>query len=254
MKVEPHYFSALDANFARLDYSERPELQKGTVDFDVSQSSDYWASNPQDRDFSATDSNPTPGTAARSPQNMRYIFVLDVSDTSIRSGFLAATCIAIRAILHGRLSEDGSEEARACLPSGCSIAFFTFDDALHFYDLSVCTISLFIQCFEIDRSLQPDQVSHKELVVSDVDDPFLPLPPSALFVDPYQSRCDKPFLLIRKMLNTPSPRAVIESLLDNLQQRQVPLSPDLTSHSCLGSALRASLEALVCAVSPYNYL
>ncbi|KAF8504416.1 protein transporter SEC24 [Russula emetica] len=207
-RVEPHYFSALDANFARLDYSERPELQKGTVDFDVSPSTDYWASNPQDGGLSATDSNPTPGTAVRSPQNMRYIFVLDVSDRSVRSGFLAATCVALRAILHGRFSEDGSEEVRACLPPGCSIAFFTFDDALHFYDLS------------------PDQASHKELVVPDVDDPFLPLPPSALFVDLYQSR------------------AVIESLLDNLQQRQTLSPPDVTSHSCLGSALRASLEAL----------
>jgi protein transport protein SEC24 len=203
--VEPHYFSALDANFARLDYSERPELQKGTIDFDVSQSTNYWASNPQDRELSATDSNPTPDTAVRSPQNMRYIFVLDVSDTSIRSGFLAATCVALRAIFHGHFSEDGSEEVRACLPSGCSIAFFTFDDALHFHDLSVCTISPFRQCFEVDRSLQPGQASHKELVVPDVDDPFLPLPPSALFVDLDQSQCEKSFLLIRKMLNTPSP-------------------------------------------------
>ena len=143
MKVEPHYFSALDANFTRLDYLERPELQKGTVDFDVSQSTDYWAYNPQDSGLSATDSNPTPSTAARSPQNMRYMFVLDVSDTSIRSGFLATTCVALRAILYGRIPEDGSEEVRACLPSGCSIAFFTFDDALHFYDLSVSAISSF---------------------------------------------------------------------------------------------------------------
>ena len=205
MKVEPHYFSALDANFARLDYSERPELQKGTVDFDVSQSTDYWASNPQDPGLSATDSNPTPDTAVRSPQNMQYMFVLDVSDTSVRSGFLATTCVALRAILYGRLSEGGSEEVRACLPSGCSIAFLTFDDALHFYDLSVCTLSSFRQCFETDRSLQPEQAAHKELVVPDVDDPFLPLPPSALFVDPYQSRCEKSIQLIREMLNAPSP-------------------------------------------------
>lgn len=205
MKVEPHYFSALDANFARFDYAERPELQKGTVDFDVSQSTKYWASNPQDHGLTPTDSNPTPGTAVRSPQNMRYTFVLDVSDTSVRSGFLAATCVALRAILYGRFSEDGPEEVRACLPSGCSIGFFTFDDALHIYDLSVCTISSFRHCFEVDRLLQPDQAPHKELVVPDVDDPFLPLPSSALFVDPYQSRCEKSYLLIRKMLNTPSP-------------------------------------------------
>jgi protein transport protein SEC24 len=172
-RVEAHYFSALDANFTRLDYSERPELQKGTVDFDVSQSTDYWASNPpQDPSLSTTSPNPTLSNAVRRPQNMRYVFVLDVSDTSVRSGFLAATCVVLRAILHGRFSEDGSEEAPASLPSGCSIALVTFDDKLHLYDLS------------------PNQSLPKELVIPDVDDPFLPLPPSVLFVDPYQSRCE----------------------------------------------------------------
>lgn len=139
LKVEPDYFSSLDANFARLDYSERLELQKGTVDFDVSQSSDYWASNPtQHLGLFTTLPDSTLGDAVRRPENMRYIFVLDVSDTSMRSGFLAAACVALRAILYGRFAEDGSEAARACLPSGCSIALVTFDDTLHFYDLSVC--------------------------------------------------------------------------------------------------------------------
>jgi protein transport protein SEC24 len=192
LKVEPHYFSALDANFARLDYSERPELQKGTIDFDVSQSADYWASNPpQDPSSPTARLNPTFSNAVRRPQNMRYVFVLDVSDTSVRSGFLSATCVALRAIILGRFSEDGSEEARASLPPGCSIALVTFDDALHLYDLSVCSIYWLRGCFEVDRLLQHNQAPPKELVIPDVDEPFLPLPPSALFVDPYQSRCDK---------------------------------------------------------------
>ena len=192
LKVEPHYFSALDANFARLDYLERPELQKGTVDFDVSQSTEYWASNSP-RDPPTTSSDPTLSDAVRRPQNVRFVFVLDVSDTSVRSGFLTAACIALRVILHGRFSEDESEEAQASLPSGCSIALVTFDDVLHFYDLSVRMISWFRRCFEVDRSLQPDQASPKELVMPDIDEPFLPLPPSALFVDPHQSRCEKSF-------------------------------------------------------------
>lgn len=140
MVVEPDYFSSLDANFARLDYSERPELQKGTVDFDVSQLADYWASNPpQYSSLSTTPSNPTLNGAARRPSDMRYIFVLEVSDASVRSGFLAAACVALRAILYGRFAEDGSEAAPACLSSGCSIALVTFDDTFHLYDLSVCT-------------------------------------------------------------------------------------------------------------------
>ena len=139
MTVAPDYFSSLDANFARLDYSERPELQKGTVDFDVSQSTNYWASNPtQHLGLFTILPDPTLDDAARRPENMRYVFVLDVSDTSMRSGFLAAACVALQAILYGRFAEDGSEAARACLPSGSSIALVTFDDTLHFYDLSVC--------------------------------------------------------------------------------------------------------------------
>lgn len=139
LKVEPDYFSSLDANFARLDYSERPELQKGTVDFDVSQLADYWASNPiQHLGLFTSLPKPTLDNTPRRPENMRYIFVLDVSDTSTRSGFLAAACVALRAILYDRFGEDGSEASRACLPSGCSILLVTFDDTLHLYDLSVC--------------------------------------------------------------------------------------------------------------------
>ncbi|KAI9463018.1 protein transporter SEC24 [Russula earlei] len=206
-KVEPHYFSALDANFARLDYLERPELRKGTIDFDVSQWTDYWASNPL-KPPSTSPADPALSNAARNPQSMRYVFVLDVSDTSMRSGFLASACVALRAILYGRVSEDGSEVAQACLPSCCTIALVTFEDVLHFYELS------------------PNQTSPRQLVVADVDDVFPPLPPTALFVDPHQCR------------------AVIESLLDNLQQRHASMSPGVTSRSCLGSALRVSLDAL----------
>ncbi|KAI0254641.1 Sec23/Sec24 trunk domain-containing protein [Lactifluus subvellereus] len=206
-EVEPEYFSALDANFTRLDYSERPELQKGTIDFDVSQSTSYWASNPlQHLNLANTLSGPTSSDAARKPEMIRYVFVLDTSNTSVLSGFLTSVCVALGSILFSRSSEDGSEATRACLPPGCSIALVTFDDALHFYDLS------------------PNQVPPRQLVISDVDEPFLPLPPSALFVDPHQSR------------------VVIESLLDHLQQTS--LSPVVISQSCLGSALRASLAAL----------
>jgi protein transport protein SEC24 len=189
LEVDPNYFSSLDANFARLDYSERPELQKGTIDFDVSQLVDYWASNPsQYSGLSTTLLDPTPNDAARRPQKLRYVFVLDVSDTSVRSGFLGAACVALRAILHGRSAEDGSEAARACLPSGCDLALVTFDDTLHFYDLSVCIRFWSRWCFGTNNSLQPNQTSPRQLVVPDVDEPFLPLPASALFVDPHQSR------------------------------------------------------------------
>lgn len=207
--VASEYFSALDANFNRLDYLERPELQRGTVDFVVSQSSDYWASNPPPHLTLTPFADPTQSDAARIPQTIRYIFALDITHTSILSGFLTSACVALRTLLYGRFSEDGSEIAQESLPPGCSIALVTFDDAVQLYDLS------------------PNQTTPRQLVIPDVDEPFLPLPPSALFVDPHQSR------------------AVIESLLDILQQRQATLPPGSTSPSCLGSALRTCLAALV---------
>jgi protein transport protein SEC24 len=130
----------LDANFNRLDYSERPELQKGTVDFVVSQSSDYWASNPLRHLTLTSFSDPTQSDVARIPQSIRYIFALDVSHTSILSGFLTSACVALRTIFYGRFSEDGSEIVKGSLPQGCSIALVTFDDAVHLYGLSVCTV------------------------------------------------------------------------------------------------------------------
>jgi protein transport protein SEC24 len=139
--VESEYFSVLDANFARLDYSERPELQKGTIDFDVSESTNYWASNPP-LHLSSADvlSDPSLSDVARKPQMMQYVFALDISHTSVHSGFLTSVCVALRTILFGRPSEDESEAMRACLPPGCKVALVTFDDVLHFYDLSVRSV------------------------------------------------------------------------------------------------------------------
>jgi hypothetical protein len=105
----------------------------------------------------------------------------------------------------------------------------------------------------INSLLQPNQTSPRQLVVPDVDEPFLPIPPSTLFVDPHQSRCANFSHYLGCSSVLCRPRAVIESLFDNLQQRQTPLPPGATSHSCLGSALRTSLEALVCSTSSCHY-
>ena len=57
----------------------------------------------------------------------------------------------------------------------------------------------------IDISLQPNQTTPRQLVIPDVDEPFLPLPPSALFVDPHQSRCADIFQHFEIKLSTISP-------------------------------------------------
>ncbi|KAI0051352.1 protein transporter SEC24 [Auriscalpium vulgare] len=196
-EIHPDMFSPLDADLFPLNRAERLELQKGTIDFDVSDSPDYWASQPPSHltpSYIPTEPPPPPDSA-RKPAPMRYVFVLDISLEAVQSGFLSAACTSLRAVLYGE---------NASFPADCTLAIMTFDLALHFYDLS------------------PNQDTPRELVVTDVDEPYLPLPSAALFAQPFVSR------------------TVIESFLEALPQRFATCA----SQSCLGSALRAGLASL----------
>ncbi|KAK7208524.1 Sec23/Sec24 trunk domain-containing protein [Myxozyma melibiosi] len=105
------------------------------------------------------------------PIPMRYLFAIDVSADAVNKSLPHLSAQAIRRALYGSASS---------LPEGCKIAIMTFDRALHFYNLS--------------SNLTQAQM----MVVSEVDDSFLPLM-NGLFVDPEESRM------------------VIESLLDRLE-------------------------------------
>ncbi|KAG5646343.1 hypothetical protein DXG03_003666 [Asterophora parasitica] len=163
-EVAPEYFCNLDANLTRLDHLQRLELNKGTVDFAVPE--EYWAINPPEGftlPYYTTDPR-KPGS--RLPEPMKYVFAFDVSSEAVLTGFLRAACESVRTILFGGINEDGVP-INACFPPESSLAILTYDQTIHFYDLS------------------SDQAPM--LVVPDIQEAFLPLK-NGLFEKPLQRR------------------------------------------------------------------
>ncbi|KAI8147373.1 Sec23/Sec24 trunk domain-containing protein [Fennellomyces sp. T-0311] len=101
--VPEDYFSHLDMAGQRMDLNERPELQRGTVEFEVPEI--YWT---------------------RNPTSLRVLFAVDVSYSAVHSGVLDAFCEALKGIMF-------SETA---FPKGTQVGIITFDIAVHFYNLS----------------------------------------------------------------------------------------------------------------------
>jgi protein transport protein SEC24 len=123
----------------RLDHQERPELNKGTVDFEVPEA--YWASNPP----APFDPNsPTkPQETPRQPQPIDRIFAFDVSHNAVQSGLLYTSAMAVRRILFGEQTDDQAWIQPSINPES-RIAIMTYDSSIHFYNLSVrwcCTVS-----------------------------------------------------------------------------------------------------------------
>ncbi|KAJ7918460.1 sec24-related protein [Mycena leptocephala] len=155
-EVSPEYFCNLDANLQRMDHLQRPELNRGTIDFAVA--TEYWATNPPQRLSMPYFSAEPPPSGPRRPLPMNYVFALDVSSEALSSGMLHTACAAIQDVLFGQ---------NACFPPESEIAILTFDLTLHFHNLSSDLVPM--------------------LVVSDIDEVFVPLR-SGLFVKPAERR------------------------------------------------------------------
>lgn len=168
--VPVEYFCSLDEHGKRRDQVERPELTNGTVEFVAPQ--EYMV---------------------RPPMPPVYFFMLDVSASAKCSGAVRSFVGAIKASLD-KLTEDG--RAR--------IGIMTFDETLHFYDLS-------------GKKSTPQM-----FVVSDLEEPFLPVPDDLL-------------------VNLADAREQVDALLDSLCDMHGPESPMLGGQgSALGPALRAA--------------
>lgn len=166
----------------RLDHLQRPELNKGTVDFLVPD--DYWAIEPP------PNLNPSYASVGpvserrthRPPQPMNYVFAFDTSVDAVKSGFLKSSCDALRTTIY----QETDEGAVCRLPTGSKIAIISYDCVINVYNLvgylythGTYTVG------NLSSQNGPDTAD--VLVVPDVEDVFLPLG-SGIFVDPVRAR------------------------------------------------------------------
>ena len=165
----------------RLDHLQRPELNKGTVDFLVPD--EYWAFEPPPNLNPSYAPVGSPNKAqCRTPQPMNYVFAFDISVDAVKSGFLRCSCDALRTILYQE-----TEEGIICkLPAGSQIAIISYDCVLNVYDLvgDPCTY----RTPSVNNSRPQNGSGPADvLVVADIEDVFLPLGPK-VFVDPVEAR------------------------------------------------------------------
>ncbi|XP_075400054.1 protein transport protein Sec24B isoform X2 [Tenrec ecaudatus] len=129
----------------------------------------------------------------RPPQPAVYLFVLDVSHNAVEAGYLAILC---QSLLENLDKLPGDSRTR--------VGFMTFDSTIHFYNLQ-------------DGLSQPQM-----LIVSDLDDVFLPTPDS-LLVNLCESK-----ELIKDLLNA------LPNMFTNTRE----------THSALGPALQAAFKLM----------
>lgn len=122
------------------------------------------------------------------------------------------------------------------------IGFATFDSTIHFYNMKVCNIVciaivyniclppshfiLIILCFML---LQSSLTQPQMLVVSDLDDIFIPLPDDLL-------------------VNLSESRSVVDTFLDSLPTM---FQDNVNLESAFGPALKAAFMVMVC-LSVFN--
>ncbi|XP_045393424.1 protein transport protein Sec24B isoform X4 [Lemur catta] len=129
----------------------------------------------------------------RPPQPAVYLFVLDVSHNAVEAGYLTILC---QSLLENLDKLPGDSRTR--------IGFMTFDSTIHFYNLQ--------------EGLSQPQM----LIVSDIDDVFLPTPDS-LLVNLYESK-----ELIKDLLSA------LPHMFTNTRE----------THSALGPALQAAFKLM----------
>ncbi|XP_070360661.1 protein transport protein Sec24B isoform X5 [Equus asinus] len=129
----------------------------------------------------------------RPPQPAVYLFVLDVSHNAVEAGYLTILC---QSLLENLDKLPGDSRTR--------IGFLTFDSTIHFYDLQ--------------EGLSQPQM----LIVSEIDDVFLPTPDS-LLVNLHESK-----ELIKDLLNA------LPTMFTNTRE----------THSALGPALQAAFKLM----------
>lgn len=169
-EVSPDYFAPIDPSGVRVDRMQRPELMMGTVEFLVPK--EYWA---------------------KEPVGLRWLFLIDVSQEAVNRGFLDAFCEGVLGALYGNDEVEGdaqdgdSELPRNRIPAGSRVGIVTFDKEVHFYNLSVRYMSILDYITRRLTSLPARLEQAQMMVMTDLEDPFVPLS-EGLLVDPYESK------------------------------------------------------------------
>lgn len=131
--VPQPYFNHLDHMGRRIDLYERPELSLGSYEFVATK--DYCRQQTL-------------------PQPPAFIFMIDVSINSIRSGLLHVLCPFIKNQILPNLPKD---ELNTAEQAEMRVGFVTYDKELHFYNLK--------------NSLAAPQM----MIVSDYEEVFVPI-------------------------------------------------------------------------------
>eukprot|EP01119_Soliformovum_irregulare_P001184 TRINITY_DN10897_c0_g1_i1.p1 TRINITY_DN10897_c0_g1~~TRINITY_DN10897_c0_g1_i1.p1 ORF type:complete len:881 (-),score=241.11 TRINITY_DN10897_c0_g1_i1:58-2361(-) len=168
--VHPEYYSPLDNLGRRTDLDQRPELQRGIVEFIAS--GEY---------------------TIRPPMPPSYMFVIDVSYQSVSSGVCYTVVETIKRLLD---SFPGAPRTK--------IGFITYDSSVQFYNLK--------------SSLNNPQV----MVMSDLDEVFVPLPDDLL-------------------VNLADSKRVIEILLSKLATMY---QHSQTTEAAMGVAVKAAYDIM----------
>uniref|UniRef100_A0A8C8UGW7 SEC24 homolog A, COPII coat complex component n=1 Tax=Peromyscus maniculatus bairdii TaxID=230844 RepID=A0A8C8UGW7_PERMB len=129
----------------------------------------------------------------RPPQPPVYLFVFDVSHNAIETGYLNSVC---QSLLDNLDLLPGNTRTK--------IGFITFDSTIHFY------------------SLQEGLSQPQMLIVSDIDDVFIPMPENLL-------------------VNLNESKELVQDLLKSLPQM---FSKTLETQSALGPALQAAFKLM----------
>lgn len=133
-----------------------------------------------------------PEYMVRPPQPPVYVFVLDVSIHAVQNGLLATAARTIQESLDRLPNKDDRAK----------VGFIAVDSSLHYFNIPV----------------PPSQAEPSMLVVSDLEDPYLPLPTGLL-------------------VNLTECRSSIELLLSRLGEM---FAQNLNPNNALGSALKAA--------------
>ena len=182
-QVPQEYFNHLDHMGRRVDVYERPELCCGSYEFVATK--DYCRQQTL-------------------PQPPAFIFMIDVSVNSVRSGLLHVLCPYIKNVILPNLPNDPNNPPGSTGESPIRVGFVTYDKELHFYNLK--------------NTLAAPQM----MIVSDIEEVFVPI------LDGF-------------LVNLSESKSVIDALLDALPNM---FNDNKETELVLGPVVEAGIEAL----------